>query len=308
MDKDFNYLFNEVTLYTKEEFKIFKQNDNLFESNKDEIVRFIEYIRPNGKLITQCHKCKKEFPFNVNYDINYFDNGNMFHTDSFKLNNRSRLSITGNIMEGMGIVAKTTASSTNELAHNIYYIVYDCTCTNNNNHNYFMMISIEFYKGVVKVRKIGQNPSMLTLKGYDFDKYKKQLKELNAYEEYKKADISFSQHLYVGAFAYLRRIFEKMVMEYLNGQQLSDEHMDTKITAVKHKFDPTIQPLLKNMYGILSASIHEISEELSKEYYEDLKTIINIQLEFIKTEQDKQELGKELHNNLSRIKSRITQH
>lgn len=49
-----------------------------------------------------------------------------------------------------------------------------------------MMISIELRNGKFIVRKIGQNPSMLTVKGFDFDKYKKILEKINAYDNYKK--------------------------------------------------------------------------------------------------------------------------
>ena len=55
------------------------------------------------------------------------------------------------------------------------------------------------------------------------------------------------------------------------------------------------------MYDILSVSIHELSEEQSKEYYEYLKAIIDIQLEYIKTEADKDHQSKSLSSVLSKI-------
>lgn len=77
--------------------------------------------------------------------------------------------------------------------------------------------------------------------------------------------------------------------------------METKIDAVKDKFDPRVQNLLKNLYGILSISIHELDEDESKEYYSYLKAVIDMQLEYIKSETDKDNQSKELSDVLSKI-------
>ncbi len=187
----------------------------------------------------------------------------------------------------------------------IWYIEYYFTCTNNNRHKYMMMISIELKDGKFIVRKIGQNPSMLTVKGFDFDKYRKFLDKINAYDDYKKADLCNSEHFYVGAYAYLRRIFEKMIKFYLGDTELKDDHMDTKIDAVKNKFDPRVNKILKNLYGILSISIHELDENQSKEYYTYLKAVIDMQLEYVKSEDEKDKQSKDLEGILNKIKNHI---
>lgn len=183
----------------------------------------------------------------------------------------------------------------------IWYIEYYFTCTNNDKHKYIMMISIELKDGKFIVRKIEQNPPMLTVKGFDFDKYKKFLDKINAYDDYKKADLCNSDHFYVGAYAYLRRIFEKMIVFYLGDIELKDDHMDTKIDAVKDNFDPRVKKILKNLYGILSISIHELDEEQSKEYYTYLKAVIDMQLEYKKSEDEKDKQSKDLEGILSKI-------
>ena len=61
-----DFLFNETSLYTKEKFKVFEIKDNKYEYDKDEFFRFLFYIGVcQDKLITQCHKCKKQFPFSI---------------------------------------------------------------------------------------------------------------------------------------------------------------------------------------------------------------------------------------------------
>ncbi|MBQ3021407.1 MAG: hypothetical protein IJD92_04195 [Bacilli bacterium] len=303
-----NYLFNETSLYTKEVFKIFVLNDGKYEYDKKEFLRFIYYVGyGQDKLVSYCHLCKKEFPFS--YKTELFEFTKYFKdTDYYMIvadkdgQNPGRISISDGIILGL------VPPYDKELLVNnkIWYMNYFFNCTRNGSHKYMMMISIELKDGNFIVRKIGQNPSMLTVKGFDFDKYKKVLEKLDAYEDYKKADLSNADHFHVGAYAYLRRIFEKMINQYLGKTELKDDHMDTKIDAVKDYFDPRIKNLLKNLYGILSVGIHELSEEQSKEYYEYLKAIIDMQLEYVQTENDKDKQSKELAGVLSKITNLIT--
>lgn len=297
--KDFNYLFNDVPLYTKEIFHPFELKDGKYHLNETEMNKFCAYIY-NNRLIAYCHKCKKEFPFDVRYNVR----NNNYHRDNLMITQSDgsifgcSLDITNGHLYGV-----QPPFDSQMLQERIYYIEYLFNCTNDKNHQYIMYISVEIKKDGFVVRKIGQNPSMLTIKGFDFDKYKKELEALNAYEDYKKADLSYADHFYVGSFAYLRRIFEKMLEEYTEGKALVDNHVDTKINVAKEKFDPRIRDLLKNMYGILSASIHELDEETSKDYYISLKAIIDIQLEYLKTEKDKEKQSKELSSVLGKIAS-----
>ena len=189
----------------------------------------------------------------------------------------------------------------------IGYIEYSFTCKNDSSHVYLMFISVEFNNGEFTVRKVGQNPSMLTVKGFDFDKYKKQLDRINAYEDYKKADLSNADHFYVGAHAYLRRIFEKLINWYVDeyNVKLSDDRMKTKIDSVKQYFDPRINKLLKNLYSILSVSIHELDEDESKDYYSYLKAIIDMQLEYEYTEEEKAKQSSQLSAVIGKIESSL---
>ena len=157
------------------------------------------------------------------------------------------------------------------------------------------------------VRKIGQNPSMLSIKGFDFSKYEKILNRFNAYEDYKKADFSNAEKFYVGAYAYLRRIFEKMINYYMEekGTEIEGISMENKIDSVKEKFDPRVRKLIKNLYGILSKSIHELDEEDSKDFYEKLKAVIDMQLEYIFTEEEKEKQSKELESVISKITNSV---
>ena len=303
-EKDLDFLFNNVSLYTKEKFEVFKFEEDKYQLNDKAFEDFKEYIGINKqKIVTYCHKCKKEFPFDIQVkymnftsDINHTTK-NMIITGDFGNAFGGRIDvITGNIYGAMPPYPKEHLYN-----NKIWYIEYSFECTNNLEHNYLMMISVELKDGCFIVRKIGQNPSMLTVKGFDFDKYKSILEKLNAYNDYKKADLSNADHFYVGAYAYLRRIFEKLILYYLGDIKLKDDHMDTKIDDVKDKFDPRIKGLLKNLYGILSKSIHELDEDQSKEYYIYLKTVIDMQLEYMNSEEEKEKQSKNLQGILNKI-------
>lgn len=307
-EKNLNFLFNEVPLYTKETFNVFVLKDNQYDLNKEEYNKFLCYIGVlKEKMITFCHQCKKEFPFEV--DREYFliskndKNAENYIpiTKDINYNSGGRIRLYNGDIDG-----PQPPYNVNFLLQNqIWYINYLFQCTNDSSHNYMMVISIELKNGKFVVRKIGQNPSMLTVKGFDFDKYKSFLEKINAYDDYKKADMSNSEHFYVGAYAYLRRIFEKMIIYYLGNVKLKDDHIDTKIDSVKDQFDPRTRSLLKNLYGILSISIHELDEEQSKEYYIYLKAVIDMQLEFVKSENDKDNQSKDLNSVLSKISNLV---
>lgn len=303
-EQGIDYLFNEVSLYTKETFDVFKLKDNKYEYNQEEFYRFLYYIGiEQERLITYCHKCKKEFPFYINYQLFEFTNrSRSFQTYMDIGKNTDQFEAPSIGLKSATIYGLQPPYDKSVLLDNkIWYIEYYFTCTNAETHKYMMMISIELKNGKFIVRKIGQNPSMLTVKGFDFDKYKNFLNKIDAYEDYKKADLSNVEHFYVGAYAYLRRIFEKMIIYYLGDIELKDDHIDTKIDAVKDSFDPRVKKMLKNLYGILSISIHELDEEQSKEYYTYLKAVIDMQLEYIKSEDEKDKQSKDLEGILSKI-------
>lgn len=303
-EQGIDYLFNEVSLYTKEVFNVFELKNEKYEYNKDKFFRFLYYIGiAQEKLVTCCHKCKKEFPFDIEIELFEFTQETRDCMPYMTIAKQVGQYYPPHIDMSNGQLLGQQPPYEKETLNNgkIWYIEYYFTYTNNSSHKYMMMISIELKDGKFIVRKIGQNPSMLTVKGFDFDQYKSFLNKINAYDDYKKADLCNSEHFYVGAYAYLRRILEKMIKYYLGDRELKDNHMDKKIDAVRDYFDPRVNKMLKNLYGILSISIHELDEEQSKEYYTYLKAVIDMQLEYVKSEDEKDKQSKNLEGILNKI-------
>ena len=303
-----NNMFNNNSLYSKEVFKVFKLKGEVYELDKREFSNFKNYIGcGQDKIVTFCHKCKKEFPFEANKRYINFYRDNFNASLNMPLSKDSNRAVRLDIKSG-SIFGLILPCSKDEFYENqIGYIEYSFTCKNDSSHVYLMFISVEFNNGEFTVRKVGQNPSMLTVKGFDFDKYKKQLDRINAYEDYKKADLSNADHFHVGAHAYLRRIFEKLINWYVDEYniKLSDDRMKTKIDSVKQYFDPRINKLLKNLYSILSVSIHELDEDESKDYYSYLKAIIDMQLEYEYTEEEKAKQSSQLSAVIGKIESSL---
>ncbi len=55
-EQGIDYLFNEVSLYAKETFNVFKLENSKYEYNKEELFRLLYYIGiSQKKLITYCH-------------------------------------------------------------------------------------------------------------------------------------------------------------------------------------------------------------------------------------------------------------
>ena len=295
MEKNLDYLFNDVPLYTKEEFKIFELKDDKYYINKEELQRFNKYIG-----------FKMDFPFEVR---KRFFNDIHNNIQSLVLTDKNcSMALARYYCEDGSIDGLRIPFPREYLLNNrIWYVEYSFKCTNDEHHIYFLMISIELKEGMFIVRKIGQNPSMLSIKGFDFSKYEKILNRFNAYEDYKKADFSNAEKFYVGAYAYLRRIFEKMINYYMGERvtEIEGSSMENKIDSVKEKFDPRVRKLIKNLYGILSKSIHELDEEDSKDFYEKLKAVIDMQLEYIFTEEEKEKQSKDLESVIGKITNSV---
>jgi hypothetical protein len=138
------------------------------------------------------------------------------------------------------------------------------------------------YKTKNTVQKIGQLPSYADLQKIDKDFEKELSKEDKI--NYNKAIGLFSHGANIGAYAYLRRIFENMIINAFDensaeikiiNYEFMKLRMDEKITLLK-KYLPESLVEFKSFYGIISKGIHELSEEDCGKYFSILKNIIDM--------------------------------
>lgn len=115
--------------------------------------------------------------------------------------------------------------------------------------------------------KIGQYPSVADLSFPELRMYRKVISNEDM-RELRQAIGLHAQGIGVGAFVYLRRILERMVMNIMEetissgmvGEEIRREKFSEKIKALKD----CLPDVLSNnpvIYGILSRGVHELSDE-----------------------------------------------
>ncbi len=282
-------LFEDVPLYEKKEFKLYTKIDDDYSIIEDEnLIKIYEYLGLLSKkenLITDCIICEGRFPFTKQIECkNYIDYENLFYVGKCEVSN--------GLME-LNINFNNTHSFdkykilNNSIGYYTYYIDYYFNCTNDVKHLYKMSVSLFRDSEKVTITKIGQFPESTILGEYDGDKYTKILRRINdSYLEYKNSEKSYKYGLYSGAYVYLRRVFENMIDYYIkkNNIELSQgSKTEDRIDAVKGCFDDKIRDILKPLYSALSKGIHSIKDQECKEYYNELKVVLDIQLQYMKS-------------------------
>ncbi|APO47571.1 hypothetical protein BS614_28370 [Paenibacillus xylanexedens] len=181
-----------------------------------------------------------------------------------------------------------------------------CTASKRHKITVTFRISPDMY-----IEKIGQFPAV-----YSFDNkahhYKKILTKENR-REFNKAIGLKSHGNGVGAYVYLRRVFERLLYDKLHKAFVSNDTMlqevkkyriEDKINAVSHLLP---QFLVNNsfLYNILSKGIHELSEEECLSYFEPVKEAILVILEEDYEKDRKESYQKELGTELNNIHAKI---
>lgn len=155
-------------------------------------------------------------------------------------------------------------------------------CTRNDKHELIFFFRV--HRG--SIAKVGQAPSLADLHTAGTGKYRKVLGN-ERYREFTKA-IGLSAHgIGIGAFVYLRRIFEGLIetaRRTASGEAGWDPdafaraRMDDKILLLKGALPPFLVES-RQMYSILSRGIHELSEDQCLTFFEPLKTGIELILD-----------------------------
>jgi hypothetical protein len=156
--------------------------------------------------------------------------------------------------------------------------------------------------------KIGQFPSLASLTKGEINKYRKILGD--QFVEFSRGIGLTSHGIGIGAFVYLRRVFEKLIEQAhlqakgITGWNESDYgkgRMDDRIEMLKTHL-PSFLVKNKSLYGILSKGIHELSEQECL----DIFLVVKLGIELIldekikqKEQEDKVKQGEQLINKVS---------
>lgn len=155
-------------------------------------------------------------------------------------------------------------------------------CTRDESH----LMQFSFYLTEDQLIKIGQYPSIADISMPDLRKYREVLSK-EKYKELNRGVGLITHGIGIGAFVYLRRIFEDLIEEAHKKQIMLDSwneeafqrsRMDKKIELLKDSL-PSFLVESKNLYSILSKGIHELTEDECLEYFPTVKLGVELILD-----------------------------
>ncbi len=136
-----------------------------------------------------------------------------------------------------------------------------------------------------KVTKVGQFPSMADLAFGELRTIDRSLKDVDR-QELGKALGLHAHDTAIGAFVYLRRVFERMVQRAHDRQATAGNavegfdrmRMEDRIAALR---DELPERVVQNsaIFSVLSLGIHELTEEQCNQYFAVLKAVLFQMLE-----------------------------
>ncbi len=149
-----------------------------------------------------------------------------------------------------------------------------------------------------QIMKVGQYPSVADMTIPEIKKYQTILGR--QYRDYSKAIGLFANGIGIGSYVYLRRIIENLVFDKfsqtkgklgISADDFSKLHFDEKIDKLSD-FLPDLLVSNKNLYGIVSKGIHELSEEECLSMFPCIRTGIELILDDILAEKEKAKKAK----------------
>lgn len=158
----------------------------------------------------------------------------------------------------------------------------DFKCARDQEHK----IYFSFYITRDFITKTGQFPSFADLSQPGLKKYRQVLSS-EKYKELAKGIGLTSHGIGIGAFVYLRRIFENLIEEARieaakqfgwDEDKFQRARMDEKIQILNHDL-PEFLVSNKILYNILSKGIHELSEQECLDYFDTVKLGIELILD-----------------------------
>jgi len=161
--------------------------------------------------------------------------------------------------------------------------------------------------------KVGQYPSVADIHIGQVKQYDKVL-ERPVLREFTKAIGLAANGVGIGSFVYLRRIFEKLIVDAFNDakaggnidvEQFEKQRMDEKIKTL-HSYLPTFIVEHSSIYGILSKGIHELSEDECLEYFDTMRAsiemILDQRVELKKKKKKEEEVKKKIDAITAKLK------
>jgi hypothetical protein len=161
-------------------------------------------------------------------------------------------------------------------------------CSKHREHEIYFLFLVEknYEAGEFRLTKIGQFPSIADLTADVLKKYRKTLSPQD-YGDFNRAVGLAGHGIGIGAFVYLRRIFERLVEEAhqiaakdadWSESDYFKSRMEEKIKLLKAHLPPFLSTNWQ-IYSILSKGLHELSEADCKSHFDIVKGGIELILD-----------------------------
>lgn len=180
-------------------------------------------------------------------------------------------------------------------------------CTRDRNHS----IIFDLITTDSQIIKVGQYPSVADMTMPEIKKYRGILGK--QYRDYSKAVGLFANGIGIGSYVYLRRIIENLVYDKFSQvaekvnmpiEEFSSLHFDEKIDTLS-AYLPDLLVSNKNLYGIVSKGIHELSEEECLSMFPCIQAGIELILDDILAEREKAKKAKAFEKFVSDTTGRL---
>jgi hypothetical protein len=192
---------------------------------------------------------------------------------------------------------------------NIGFFLVTLQCKRKNND----ILRFVIFRNREIVMKIGQWPSLADLQFAEIGKKYDKVLPAEDLKNLKKAIGLVSHGAGAGSFVYLRRIFEKLILETytnnvsaakINESDFKKQRMMDKVETLK-AFLPSQLVEMKGIYSILSKGVHELTEEECLRYFAPIKLSIELILDQKIEEAKKSEKDAMVKKQLQQIQQEI---
>lgn len=188
-----------------------------------------------------------------------------------------------------------------------WYVTLEC-CRYGDNLDIMILLNAEDRS----IMKIGQYPTIADVHIGQIQDYKGVLSK-EELKEFTRAIGLAANGVGIGSFVYLRRIFENLIQsayekalkeDAIDKEQYAKGRMNDKI-ALLHDYLPETLIENKDVYGILSKGIHELSEKDCLLYFDVMRNGIEIILDDKLEQKRKEQKRKKTMDAISKIKAEV---
>lgn len=158
------------------------------------------------------------------------------------------------------------------------------------------------------IEKVGQYPSVADIAIAQIKQYSKVLGK-QYLKDFTRAIGLAANGVGTGSYVYLRRIFEHLVDEISKRAVKNGEideptfnacKMDKKLKMIGN-YLPEVMKDNKPLYGVLSKGIHELTEDECLKYFSIVRQVIELILDELEYERQKEVKKKQTHEQLAQI-------